>query len=58
MLRAAVDVASERDADLRRAVEDAVGRIDRARYVVRQGFLVEQTILDDHLDCEVITVDA
>ncbi len=113
-LRAAVDLAAERDADLtvlhvdlyqdhgtvsradlERAVEDAVGRIDGARYVVRQGFLVEQTILDevaaegadvvvigrnqvsrwrrtlrklfdepdvegflnDHLDCEVVTVD-
>lgn len=65
-LRAAVEVAEERDADLtvlhvdlyqepgtvrrgdlKRAVEDAVGPIDCARYVVRPGFLVEQTILDE-----------
>jgi nucleotide-binding universal stress UspA family protein len=114
-LRAAVDIAAERDADLTvlhvdlyqepgsveradldRAVAESVGRLDRARYVVRQGFLVEQTILDEvaaedadvvviggkqvsrwrrtlrklldepdvegflneHLDCEVVTVDA
>ena len=114
-LRAAVDIAAERDADLtvlhvdlyqehgsvtradlRRDAEAAVGRNARARYVVRQGFLVEQTILDEvaaedadvvvigrkhvsrwrrslrrlfdapdveafleeHLDCEVVTVNA
>jgi nucleotide-binding universal stress UspA family protein len=33
--------------DLKRAVERGVGRISRARYVVRQSFLVEQTILDE-----------
>jgi nucleotide-binding universal stress UspA family protein len=33
--------------DLKRAVERAFGRLERARYVVRQGFLVEQTILDE-----------
>jgi nucleotide-binding universal stress UspA family protein len=33
--------------DLKRAVERAFGRIPRARYVVRSGFLVEQTILDE-----------
>lgn len=41
------DPGSVTRGDLQRAVEDAVGRIDRARYVVRQGFLVEQTILDE-----------
>lgn len=114
-LRAAVDLAAERDADLtvlhvdlyqdagtvtrsdlRRAVEESLGSLGDARFVVRQGFLVEQTILDEvaaegadvvvigrnqvsrwrrtlrklfdepdvegflneHLDCEVLTVDA
>lgn len=33
--------------DLKAAVESAVGRIPRARYVVREGFLVEETILDE-----------
>jgi len=34
-------------AELKTAVEGAVGRIERARYVVRSGFLVEETILDE-----------
>ena len=34
-------------AELKAAVEGAVGRLDRARYVVRSGFLVEETILDE-----------
>ena len=34
-------------AELKAAVEGAVGRIERARYVVRSGFLVEETILDE-----------
>jgi nucleotide-binding universal stress UspA family protein len=34
-------------ADLKRAVERAVGRVDRARYVVRRGFRVEETILEE-----------
>lgn len=34
-------------ADLRRAVERTIGRIDRARYVVRKGFLVEEAILEE-----------
>ena len=34
-------------ADLKRAVERAVGPVERARYVVRRGFLVEETILDE-----------
>jgi len=34
-------------AELKRAVESAFGRLDRARYVVRPGFLVEETILDE-----------
>jgi len=33
--------------ELRRAVEREFGRLDRARYVVREGFLVEETILDE-----------
>lgn len=33
--------------ELKRAVENEFGRIDRARYVVRPGFLVEETILDE-----------
>jgi nucleotide-binding universal stress UspA family protein len=33
--------------DLMRAVEREVGRYPRARYVVRRGFLVEETILDE-----------
>lgn len=33
--------------DLKRAVEDAVGRLPNARYVVRTGLLVEETILDE-----------
>jgi nucleotide-binding universal stress UspA family protein len=33
--------------DLKRAVEREFGTVDRARYVVRRGFLVEETILDE-----------
>jgi nucleotide-binding universal stress UspA family protein len=33
--------------ELKRAVERAFGHIPRARYVVRRGFLVEETILDE-----------
>jgi nucleotide-binding universal stress UspA family protein len=33
--------------ELKRAVESEFGRLDRARYVVRPGFLVEETILDE-----------
>ena len=33
--------------DLKRAVEERSGRLDRARYVVRRGFLVEETILEE-----------
>ncbi len=33
--------------ELKRAVERRVGKIDRARYVVRRGFLVEETILEE-----------
>ncbi|XVH31816.1 universal stress protein [Haloferacaceae archaeon DSL9] len=33
--------------ELKRAVERELGRIPRARYVVRRGFLVEETILDE-----------
>lgn len=33
--------------DLKRAVQGAVGRLPRTRFVVRSGFLVEQAILDE-----------
>ena len=33
--------------ELKKAVEGEFGRLDRARYVVRSGFLVEETILDE-----------
>jgi len=33
--------------DLKRAVERRIGAVDRARYVVRRGFLVEETILEE-----------
>lgn len=33
--------------DLKRAVEGEFGRLDGVRYVVRPGFLVEETILDE-----------
>lgn len=33
--------------ELKSAVERAVGSLPRARYVVREGFLVEETILDE-----------
>jgi len=33
--------------ELKAAVESAFGRLGRARYVVRPGFLVEETILDE-----------
>jgi nucleotide-binding universal stress UspA family protein len=34
-------------AQLKRAVESALGRIPNVRYVVREGFLVEETILEE-----------
>ena len=34
-------------ANLRRSVESAFGSLDRVRYVVRRGFLVEETILEE-----------
>ncbi len=33
--------------DLKRAVERRTGPLDRARFVVRRGFLVEETILEE-----------
>lgn len=33
--------------DLKRSVERGLGRVERARYVVRKGFLVEETILEE-----------
>ena len=85
-----------RRTDLKNAVEERFGRIENTRYVVRTGFLVEESILDEvaaeeadvvvigtrqasrlrrifrrftdnpdidrylreHLDCDVITVEA
>lgn len=44
--------------ELKRAIERELGSIPRARYVVRDGFLVEETILDEvvaeHADAVVI----
>ncbi|MFC7080072.1 universal stress protein [Halorussus caseinilyticus] len=34
-------------AELKRAVEAEFGRVSNARYVVREGFLVEETILEE-----------
>ena len=34
-------------AELKRAVENEFGRVAHARYVVREGFLVEETILEE-----------
>jgi nucleotide-binding universal stress UspA family protein len=47
-------------ADLRQAVERAVGRYPKARYVVRTGFLVEETILDEAVaeDADVVVIGA
>lgn len=44
--------------DLKRAVEERIGRIDRARYVVRRGFLVEETILEEVIaeDADVVVI--
>ncbi len=36
--------------DLKREVEQVVGRVPRARYVVRRGFLVEEGILEELAD--------
>ena len=33
--------------DLKKAVERVVGPVERVRYVVRRGFLVEETILEE-----------
>lgn len=33
--------------DLKKAVESRFGNLPNARYVVRQGFMVEETILDE-----------
>ena len=33
--------------ELKRAVESAVGRLPKVRYAVREGFIVEETILDE-----------
>lgn len=33
--------------DLKRSVEEAFGHLENTRYVVREGFLVEETILEE-----------
>ncbi|SNR52671.1 universal stress protein [Halorubrum vacuolatum] len=33
--------------ELKQSIERRLGRLDRARYVVRRGFLVEETILEE-----------
>jgi len=33
--------------DLKQAVEDEFGELDNARYVIRRGFLLEETILEE-----------
>ena len=33
--------------DLKRAIESDLGRLDNARYVVRRGFVVEETLLEE-----------
>ncbi len=44
--------------DLKRAVERRTGPLDRARYVVRRGFLVEETILEEIVaeDADVVVI--
>ena len=44
--------------DLKRAVEAAVGRFENARYLVRTGFLVEETILEEAIaeDADVVVI--
>lgn len=41
------DASSVSRADLKRAVEAEFGPLDRARYVIRRGFLVEETIMEE-----------
>jgi nucleotide-binding universal stress UspA family protein len=38
--------------ELKAAVEREFGSLDRARYVVRRGFLVEESILDEAMDSD------
>ena len=44
--------------DLKRAVERRLGSLDRARYAVRRGFLVEETILEEAVaeDADVVVI--
>lgn len=44
--------------DLKRAVEKRLGQLDRARYVVRRGFLVEETILEEVVagDADIVVI--
>jgi len=45
-------------ADLKQAVEETFGRLDNARYVVRNGLLVEETLLDEIVaeDADVVVI--
>ena len=44
--------------DLKREIEKRLGRIGRARYVVRRGFLVEETILEEIVaeDADIVVI--
>jgi len=44
--------------DLKREVESAFGRLDNARYTVKRGLLVEETILDEIAaeDAEIVVI--
>jgi len=44
--------------ELKRAVESEFGPLDRARYVIRRGFLVEETILDEVVggDADIVVI--
>lgn len=44
--------------DLKAAVEEAFGRLEKARYVVRRGFLVEEAILEEvaAADADVVVI--
>lgn len=44
--------------DLKRAVERRLGRLTRARFAVRRGFLVEETILEEVVaeDADVVVI--
>lgn len=45
-------------AELKRSVEDEFGKLPNARYIVRKGFLVEETILEEiaNEDADVVVI--